>query len=113
MGSFANCAIGSRLGKVNSSGVASRPTNGFKGVAEPVTNWRARPDLPAAHALTVPIAPAFVAFNSTSPRNEAGHTGLHHRVAPDVRRYALANLLYGVFRQARNVKILLDTRSRV
>jgi hypothetical protein len=40
-----------QTGKVRSVRAASRTTNGFKGVAEPVTNWRARHDLSlAAHA---------------------------------------------------------------
>ena len=31
-----------------------------------------------------------------------------HRVEPDARRYALPNLSHGVFRQGRNLKVLLD-----
>ena len=49
---------------------------------------------------------------STVPGNKAGHARLHHRVAPDVRRDAMANLPHGVFRQGRNVKLLPDTGSR-
>src|SRR5271165_7179818 len=41
--------------------------------------------------------------------NKARHASLHHCVEPDVRRDALPHLPHGVFRQARNLKVLLDT----
>ena len=46
---------------------------------------------------------------STRPGNKARHTGRHHSVEPDVRRYTVTNLPHGVFRQGRNLKVLSDT----
>ena len=41
--------------------------------------------------------------------NKPGHAGLHHDVEPDLGPNRVANLLHGVFRQGRNLKVLLDT----
>src|SRR5208283_1357266 len=53
-----------------------------------------------------------VEFSSTGPGNKARHAGPHHGVEPDVGRNAVPNLPHGVFRQARNLKVLLDTARR-
>ena len=42
------------------------------------------------------------------PRNKARHAGPHHSVEAHVRRDAVPDLLHGVFRQGRNVEVLLD-----
>src|ERR1700732_1166454 len=42
------------------------------------------------------------------PGNKSWYARLHHCVEPDVRGDAIPNLSHGVFRQGRNVKVLLD-----
>jgi hypothetical protein len=46
-----------------------------------------------------------------TPRNKAGHAGLHHGVEPDAGR-DVANLPHGVFRYGRKLEILPDAAGR-
>jgi hypothetical protein len=44
--------------------------------------------------------------------NKPRHAGLHHNVEPDSCPNRVPDLLHGVFRQSRDVKVLLDTAGR-
>ena len=71
----------------------------------------AQPLSPANGTRRLPLSPrgsAPLQFSSPGPGNKSGHAGLHHRVEPDVRGDAVPNFPHGVFRQGRNVKVLLD-----
>jgi hypothetical protein len=49
---------------------------------------------------------------SPTSGNKPRHAGLYYDIEPDPRRDSVPNLLHGVFRQGRKLKVLLDAGGR-